>query len=151
MEALWSGIVTGQPVKAMPAFFPEAAYAQIKAISDPEADFQARLVSAYRKDIAAANALLGADAATATLVGVSVPDQWNWVSPGQCYNSGGYWHAPGSRLLYRVGGELRSFGVFSMISWRGEWYVVHLSSYDQPGTVDSPSVGKGNYGPAGGC
>jgi hypothetical protein len=151
METLWTGIVTGQPVKAMPAFFPGSAYAQIKAVSNPEADFQTRLVSAYKKDIAAVNASLAANAAIAKFVGVSVPHQWNWVSPGECYNSGGYWHAPGSRLLYRVDGELRSFGVFSLISWRGEWYVVHLSSYDRPGTVDSPAVGKGDYGPAGGC
>lgn len=151
MAALWTGVVDDQRVKAMQAFFPEAAYARIKAVADPAADFKARLVSAYKKDIAAAHELLGADTTDAKFVGVSVPHQWNWVAPGDCYNTGGYWHAPGSRLLYRVGGELRSFGVFSLISWRGEWYVVHLSSYDSPGTVDSPAVGKGAYGPAGGC
>jgi len=63
----------------------------------------------------------------------------------------GYWHAPGSRLVYREQGAVRSIGVFSLISWRGQWYVVHLSSYDSPGTVDSPSTGRGTFGPPGGC
>ncbi len=91
MAALWTGIVEDKPVQAMPAFFPEAAYAQIKAVADPAADFKARLVSAYKKDIAAAHEVLGADAPDAKFVGVSVPHQWNWVAPGDCYNTGGYW------------------------------------------------------------
>jgi len=79
------------------------------------------------------------------------PTEWTWITPGYCANRAGYWHAPGSRLVYRQGGRLRSFGVFSLISWRGEWYVVHLAVWDQPGTVDDPSAGVGAFGPPGGC
>ena len=151
MEALWRGIVDDSVSDAMPAFFPRSAYLQVKAISNAGADYQARLVGAFGLDIHAAHVLLGSGAPAAKLVSVSIPHQWTWIQPGGCYNRIGYWHAPGARLVYREGGQVRSFGVFSFISWRGEWYVVHLSSYSHPGTVDSPSVGVGSYGPPGGC
>ena len=41
-----------------------------------------------------------------------------------------------------------------MISWRGEWYVVHLGPNPRPtntGTVDMPALGPGTPGSAGGC
>jgi hypothetical protein len=151
MADLWKGMVNDSLPAAMHAFFPRSAYVQIKAINDPGADFQNRLVSAYRLDLGAAHDLLGPDATSAKLLSVSVPKQWTWIPPGGCYNTVGYWHAPGARLVYKVGNQIRSFGVFSFISWRGEWYIVHLSSYDKPGTVDSPAIGRGSYGPAGGC
>jgi len=151
MADLWRGIVTDSVTAAMPAFFPRSAYVQVKAISHPAADFRDRLVSAFRRDIHAAHELLGPGAATALLVGVSVPKEWAWIPPGGCYNAIGYWHAPGSRLVYEEAGHVRSFGIFSFISWRGEWYVVHMSGYDHPGTVDDPSAGRGTLGPPGGC
>lgn len=148
MADFWKGVVNDSLPAAMNAFFPRSAYVQIKAIADPAADFQSRLVSAYRLDLRAAHDLVDPGA---TLVSVSIPKQWTWIPAGGCYNTVGYWHAPGARLIYKVGGQIRSFGIFSFISWRGEWYIVHLSSYDKPGTVDSPAVGRGSYGPAGGC
>jgi len=151
MAALWRGVLTDSVAAAMPAFFPRSAYLQVKAISDAGADFQNRLASAYRLDLHAAHQLLGTGAATAQLIGVEVPNQWRWIPPGRCYNHIGYWHAPGSRLVYREHSVVKSFGVFSLISWRGEWYVVHLAAYDRPGTVDDPSPGAGSYGPPGGC
>jgi len=148
MALFWKGVVSDSLPAAMHAFFPRSAYIQIKAIADPGADFQSRLVAAYRLDLRAAHVLVGP---LATLVSVSIPRQWTWIPPGGCYNTVGYWHAPGARLVYKAGGQLRSFGIFSFISWRGEWYIVHLSSYDKPGTVDWPAIGRGSYGPAGGC
>jgi hypothetical protein len=53
---------------------------------------------------------------------------------------------PNSRVVYSVGGDVRSFGIASMISWRGEWYVVHLGAILRPGsggTVASPEDGAG--------
>jgi hypothetical protein len=151
MAALFRGIVDDRVGEALTAFFPKAAYLQVKDISDPGRDFQDRLVSAFRQDLHAAHELLGQGAGAARFVSVLVPHQWAWIPPGGCYNKVGYWHAPGSRLVYRQHGRVRSFGVFSLISWRGEWYVVHLSSYDSPGTVDDPSVGRGSFGAPGGC
>ncbi len=151
VAALWRGIRADSLAAALPSFFPRSAYLQVKQIADAGADYDERLVGNFRRDIAAAHALLGASARHARLVGVSVPRQWAWIPPGYCYNRVGYWHAPGARLIYAVGRSVRSFGVFSFISWRGQWYVVHLAVWNTPGTVDDPASGVGSYGPPGGC
>jgi hypothetical protein len=155
MEALWRGVVTGSVGPAMPAFFPLAAYLQVKAIADPGADWHQRLVGEYAADIQAAHHLLGPRPGKAQLLRVEVPAwQEAWIPPGDCYNRIGYWHVPGSRLLYREDGQLRSFGIASLISWRGAWYVVHLGAVLRPspgGVVDSPAVGAGAFGSPGGC
>jgi hypothetical protein len=39
MQALWSAIRTDSVGSGLAAFFPEAAYAQVKAIADPAADY----------------------------------------------------------------------------------------------------------------
>jgi hypothetical protein len=135
----------------LPAFFPEAAYAQVKAIADPRADWADRLVATFRLDISAAHALLHGGGAHATFVRVDVPAAFaHWVNSGACYNRIGYWELPNARVVYRDGGVVRSFGIASMISWRGVWYVVHLGavSGDAGGTVDAPSTGAGTSAPS---
>jgi hypothetical protein len=151
MAALWRGIVRDDPAAAAPAFFPRSAYLQVKALPDASADYRDRLLHNFRLDVRAAHRLLGRGAPRARLVGVRVPREWAWIVPGYCANSVGYWHAPGSRLVYREGGHLRSFGIFSLISWRGEWYVVHLGIWNEPGTLVAPAAGAGAFGPPGGC
>jgi hypothetical protein len=152
MSALWQGIVTGSTDRAMPAFFPEAAYAQVKAIQSPRADWVGRLVHGYALDLAAAHALLGPAAAGAQLVRVDVPSQYgHWVPPGTCYNGVGYYEVPNARVVYRAGAQVRSLGIASMISWRGEWYVVHLGAVSQSGVVDDPEVGPGTPVASGTC
>jgi hypothetical protein len=155
MTDLWTAIVTGNTTIALPSFFPLTAYQQVKAIADPAADWQDRLVGEYVLDIQAAHDYLGTTASAAQLVQVIVPSQYtSWIGPGACYNKVGYWHVPGSRLVYRINGELRSFGIASLISWRGQWYVVHLGGVTRAttgGLVDDPSPGAGIPGPPGGC
>jgi hypothetical protein len=147
MEALWSGIVADSVTPAMPAFFPESAYLQVKAIANPAGDYAQRLVGEYGLDIGAAHALLGADPAEATFVGVDVNASFaHWVVPGTCSNAIGYYELPNSRLVYEVAGQTLSFGIASMISWRGVWYVVHLGGVQRNGPggmVDDPEVGPG--------
>jgi hypothetical protein len=147
MRDLWRGVVSGRVAPALPAFFPEAAYLQVKAIPDPAADWRERLVGGFAADIAAAHALLGSGAAGARLLGVRVPESYaHWVTPGVCYNSVGYWEVPNARVVYREHGAVRSFGIASMISWRGVWYVVHLGAVLRSGpggVVDDPSSGPG--------
>jgi len=127
VQDLWQAIVTDNPTTALPFFFPESAYLQVKAISDPAADYQSRLITWYRLDIEAAHALLGSQASSAELVGATVPtSQAVWIVPGVEYNKGSYYRVYGTRLTYKLGGKTKSFGIFSLISWRGEWYVVHL-------------------------
>jgi hypothetical protein len=150
MRLLWRAIVADEPAAAGAAFFPESAYARVKAISDPDSDYRARLLAYFAADVHAAHRLL-AQGGPARLLYVAVPHEWAWIAPGGCYNRVGYWHAPGSRLVYRQDGQVRSFGVYSLISWRGQWYVVHLGRWNQPGTVVDPESGVGEYGPPGGC
>jgi hypothetical protein len=147
MAALWHGVRTGDVAPALPAFFPEGAYAQVKAIADPQADYQARLVGEYRLDIVEAHALLGPRARSARLIGVDVPGAYaHWVPPGACYNRIGYYEVPNARVVYDEDGAVRSFGIASLISWRGVWYVVHLGAVTRSGSggvVDDPSAGRG--------
>jgi len=100
----------------------------------------------------AAHRLAGRDA---QLVRIVVPASYElWVPPGACYNSVGYWHAPGARVVYREHGQERSFGIASLISWRGVWYVVHLGAVQRTvvtGIVYQPAAGPGVPGPPGGC
>jgi hypothetical protein len=126
VAVLWQAIRTGSPAGALPAFFPVAAYRQIKAISDPVGDWNDRLVHLYDLDIEALHTWLGPHAASARLVSVDVPTNAAWVLPGEEYNSGSYWRVYGTRVHLLVDGQPRSFGIASLISWRGEWYVVHL-------------------------
>src|ERR1700683_647395 len=56
MQDLWLAVTTGNPDLALPAFFPLAAYQQVKAIADPAADWHDRLWAAFALDVGAAHA-----------------------------------------------------------------------------------------------
>ena len=127
VQSLWQAIVQGNPALAHGFFFPLSAYRQVKALSDPAADYQSRLLAWYDLDIKAAHDQLGPGAATAKLVSVQVPTaQAQWIAPGVEFNKGSYYRVYGTRLVYQENGRTASFGIFSLISWRGQWYVVHL-------------------------
>jgi hypothetical protein len=127
--ALWNAIVKDDPPRAMPLFFPAAAYDQVKDIANPGADWKHRLVAAYARDIHALHDRLGDATGRARFVALEVPDaRARWVEPGEEYNKIGYFRVFGSKLRYEVDGAARTFDVKSLISWRGEWYVVHLSA-----------------------
>jgi hypothetical protein len=155
MNDLWQGVVTGSVQPAMPAFFPESAYVQLKTIGGASSDWQNRLVADYGLDIQAAHALLGSDPSSAQLVSINVPAQYgHWVPPGACDNGIGYFELPNARVVYEVGGQQESFGIASMISWRGQWYVVHLGAILRSGSggeVDDPESGPGDSAYSGTC
>ena len=155
MAALWQGIVAKADGPALPAFFPKGAYEQLKAIYGAGSDWTDRLVHDYRLDIEAAHGLLGGGASRARLLGVDVRASYaHWVPPGVCYNSIGYYEMPNARMVYSIGGRVSSFGIASMISWRGVWYVVHLGAIlraGDEGTVDEPSSGRGSQAYSGTC
>ena len=152
MQDLWLAVTTGKPSLALPAFFPLAAYQQVKAIYDPAADWHGRLWYDFALDVGAAHRLVDPDA---RLVRVIVPvSDAVWVDPGVCANSQGYWHVSGARVVYREHGQERSFGIASLISWRGVWYVVHFGAVLRSvvtGIVDQPAAGPAVPGPVGGC
>ncbi len=129
VSALWEAIVRDDPKRAMPFFFPRTAYEQVKDVAVPGADWSHRLVDAYARDIHALHMRLAENAASARLVGLDVPGRGaRWVEPGEEYNKIGYFRVFGSKLRYHVDDVSHSFDVKSLISWRGEWYVVHLSA-----------------------
>jgi hypothetical protein len=155
VQALWTGIQTGRLAPAMPAFFPEQAYVQVKAIPDPQADWRERLVGHYALDLRAAHALLGKGAASARLIRVIVPAGFaHLVAVNVCSNRFEYWETANSRLVYEERGSVHSLGIASMISWRGYWFVVHLGAVLESGpagVVDAPSSGVGVAVPSGTC
>jgi hypothetical protein len=129
VHALWQAIAKDDPDAGAPFLFPLAAYEQVKSINDPAGDYRQRLLANFADDVHALHAQLGADAADATFVGVDVPgDQAVWVQPGEESNQLPYWRVYGTTLRYSVKGETRTMPVTSLISWRGEWYEVHLGA-----------------------
>lgn len=131
-KALWDAIVKDDPDVAMPFFFPVSAYLQVKDVGSPASDWRHRLVGAFKRDIHALHAKLGEKAGTAKLVRFDVPDdRAKWVEPNEEYNKLGYWRVYGTRIVYTIGDSTRerSFEVSSLISWRGEWFVVHLTGF----------------------
>jgi len=130
VAALWEGIVKDDPERAMPFFFPLSAYEQVKAIPNAGSDWRRRLVAAYKRDLHALHKRLGEHSADARLLRAEVPqDRARWVEPNEESNKLGYYRVYGTRLVYEVDGKERSFELTSLISWRGEWYVVHLTGF----------------------
>jgi hypothetical protein len=157
LAPLWTAIVSDSVDPALAVFFPQTAYLQMKTgvLAYPASDYAGRLVAFYRLDIPAYHQALGPAASTAKLLMVSASAaDAAYIPPGTCENRIGYWHLPGARFVYQVEGVEQSFAVASLISWRGQWYVVHLGPNPRSqdvGTVDQPAAGPGVVGPPGGC
>ncbi|MFI5299792.1 MAG: hypothetical protein ACHREM_17025 [Polyangiales bacterium] len=128
---LWRAIVDDAPQLAIDSFFPVIAYEQVKAIPNPPADWSARLIKAFTRDVHAYHAKLGADPSKATFVSLDVPTATSrWMKPGSEGNKLGYYRVLKSTLRFRRGdGSDGALDVTSMISWRGEWFVVHLAGF----------------------
>ena len=156
MTALFHAISLDSLAEGEQLFFPESAYASMKTsmIPNPASDYSRRLVSFFQLDLATYHASMFSHATTSFLSVNANPADAQWIKPGWCENSIGYWHLPRIRLVYRQNGVVRSVAVASLISWHGAWYVVHLGPNPRPrnvGTLDAPSLGRGVAGPAGGC
>jgi len=113
----------------MAAFFPKTAYEQVKAIPNPASDWRWRLVANYKRDIHAAHAKLGRKSTEARFVALDVGSGARWVEPGEEGNRLGYFRVYGTKLRYSVEGHEKTVDISSMISWRGEWYVVHFTGF----------------------
>jgi len=154
-HAVWEGVVRDSLDTALPAFFPRAAYVQVKAIPSAALDWSGRLLHDFRLDLSAAHSLLGARPERARLLGLDAPSpNAHWVPPNVCDNRVGYYELANARVVYREDGETRSFGVASLISWRGVWYVVHLGAIVRSGgsgIVDEPLAGAGASRPSTSC
>jgi hypothetical protein len=130
VAALWEAIVRDEPDLAISAFFPVTAYEQVKAITNPASDWRRRLVAAFKRDVHALHKRLAERGRDAKFVRIDVPpDRARWVEPNEESNKLGYWRVYGSTLIYEIDGKEKKFEISSLISWRGEWYVVHLSGF----------------------
>jgi len=132
MELVARAIVEDAPEVGVPAFFPVVAYQQVKDIQKPERDWKLRLVAAFGRDVHEYHRALGRDAAQAKFLGVEVPEQQaKWMKPGSEGNKIGYFRVLRARLRFQQSdGKERAFELTSLISWRGEWYVVHLHGFE---------------------
>jgi hypothetical protein len=108
------------------------AYAQVKDVQKPERDYRFRLMAHFERDVREYRKALGRDAEHAELLGVDVPEaRVEWMRPGKEGNRLGYFRVLRSKLRFRLpDGKERSFELTSLISWRGEWYVVHLHGFE---------------------
>ncbi len=126
MKVLANAIITNTPDTAVSAFFPVSAYKQTKKNTDPAADWKNRLIANFKVDVADANKKLGANAKNAVFTSATVPSTAIWVKPGEEYNIGPYWRVFKAQMNFTVDAKNVQVPIESMISWRGQWYVVHL-------------------------
>lgn len=131
IDSLWRAIVRDEEQDGQVAFFPLVAYEQVKAIPNPAADYRSRLLAAFARDIHKYHSMLGPDAATARFVRVDVPTaKAKWMEPGSEGNKLGYDRVLDSAMVWAdASGKEHTLPIKSMISWRGEWYVVHLAGF----------------------
>ena len=128
MKTLANAIINNTPDSAISTFFPVSAYKQTKKNTDPASDWKNRLIANFKVDVADANKKLGANAKNAVFTGVTVPNTAVWVKPGEDYNVGPYWRVFKTQMNFTVDGKNVQIPIESMISWRGQWYVVHLGT-----------------------
>ncbi len=130
-ELLFRAIASDDPTKARSFFFPRVAYRQVKAIADPDRDYDRRLLAAFDRDIHEYHKKLGKNPEQARFVELWVPeDGARWMKPGSEGNKLGYFRVLRSQLRYRdADGKDQILEVTSLISWRGEWYVVHVHGF----------------------
>jgi hypothetical protein len=131
LSQLVKAIETGDPERARDFFFPKMAYEKVKAIKSPGRDWEARLWKLFQRDIAEYHAKLGENAAGSKLVRLEVNEsRIKWMKPQSEGNTLGYHRVTRNKLHLRDGaGNDHVFDITSFISWRGEWYVVHLHGF----------------------
>jgi hypothetical protein len=131
LELLVQAIEEDAPEVALPAFFPVRAYEQVKAIAKPERDWEHRLVAAFRRNIHEYHVRLGEHARGVKFARIEIAEpKVKYMKPHSEGNRLGYYRALRSQLVVtKADGGEAEFEVTSMISWRGEWYVVHLNGF----------------------
>jgi hypothetical protein len=128
---LFRAIVNDDPEIARPFFFPVEAYKLVKAINEPESDWKHRLWKLFKRDVHRYHGKLGDDPQAASLVGFEPrSERKKWMKPHSEGNRLGYWRMTRNRLKLRDGGgKEHTVEITSLISWRGQWYVVHLNGF----------------------
>jgi hypothetical protein len=130
LDLLFAAIVKGDAEIARPFFFPVEAYEVVKGIEKPAADWKARLWALFVRDVKRYHDALGPDPDKAKLVGFEPSANAKWMKPGAEGNLIGYHRMTRNKLLVTAAdGKQHKLEITSLISWRGEWYVVHLNGF----------------------
>ena len=132
VELLCAAIIEGRSGRAYAAFFPIAAYRQVKDVADPDRDYRIRLLRHFDRDIEDYHRRVTKMHAPVKCSGIRIPQtQARWMKPGSEYNRIGYFRVLRSHLvLADADGNTTTLEVTSLISWRGQWYVVHLNGFE---------------------
>ena len=129
--ALFRAIQNDDPATAEAFFFPLKAYEKVKDVADPARDYKTRLITHFRRDIHDYHKKLGARASEARFVGVELnKNTKRWMKPHTEGNKLGYFRVTHSTMRYAIGDAEKKLEVTSFISWRGEWYLVHLNGFE---------------------
>ncbi len=131
LALVFRAIVADDPAIAEPAFFPQVAYEQVKDIKNPGADWKSRLLKAFGRNIHAYHAELGSDPARCKLLGVEVDEsRVKVMERGKEGNKLPYHRVTRSKIRWAdAASKEHTFELTSLISWRGEWFVVHLHGF----------------------
>ena len=128
---LWQAIVADDPEIARPFFFPKEAYLKVKAIKDPGRDWERRLWKLFVRDVHEYHQELGPDPSKARFVRLDFPEgKTQWMNKHKEGNAIGYYRVKRPYLVFAdADGKERKLEITVMISWRGEWHVVHLHGF----------------------
>ncbi len=132
VELLCRALVSNNSEQAKAAFFPVIAYQQVKAVAKPERDWKFRLLANFARDIAKYHRRVTQHDPARARCELSIPlDQSRFMKPGSEGNRLAYHRVLRAKLLVKEPGRPDvPFVVTSLISWRGEWYIVHLDGFE---------------------
>lgn len=127
---LFEAIQKDDPEIATRVFFPKEAYMQVKDIPKPEADWKSRLMKAFKRDIHKYHKGMKKPE-LAEYVGFKADEKRaKWMPPRGEGNKVGYYRILHTKLQYKnADGKNRELDITSLISWRGEWFVVHVDGF----------------------
>lgn len=131
MKLLWEAMVANDPSRAERVFFPREAYEVVKDIEKPGADWKSRLMKAFARNVSEYHKKLGSEPESLVFEGLDLDEKRvKWIDKGEEGNKVGYWRVTRSKLRYRdPAGKSHTLELTSLISWRGEWFVVHLHGF----------------------
>lgn len=139
-------------------FYPRNAYLNLKTnqIANPASDYASRLLAFFHLDEAAYRRTIYIEHPGARLIKVEVgASNVGLIPAGSCENNASYFHLPGVRAVFiDAAHTVFSVAINSLITWRNQWYIVHLGPNPRPvniGTVDRFQLGVARPGPPGGC
>jgi len=123
-RALLDAIVHDDVAKADAFFFPQEPFTPLKDIQDPDRYWK-HLYRAYEQDIHKLHRR-HRDWTGVTFESIEPGTPPVWVPPGDEANKIGYFRSWGTKLRYRLGDELYTVKIHTIISWQGQWHITHL-------------------------